>query len=1007
MRQASAPPAMEVLLRGAVEDARGLATSVAEFSKRSLTGGSAEALAALREQLTSVDKVRTALGTAVAQLSLKARVEEDQRASSAEAFPQRLADLHDSWRGDEASAPRRWLVSWTQALLAGRFSEAERLATSEITSSVIPPWLPVRAAQAADAVEQRSAIRFAGMATFLLRADDNHCSDVELPAGTRARIAALHARLLVLAEDWDEADSVLELARPLATGDPAVEAAVWASASVLRRSRPARPAQMEDIDQEWSSRLSDRGSYLAIAVELAQGSIRGAVDDHEAALRRATRAMAEVADPVGLPRRLGALIDHLPGEIWAGAAARAVTAGLLDDAELLLEHATGSEIVVAAAAAMRTEVARARGASGAELAALHVDAGLAAHIAQRLPEAVAHYDRALEANRNSASATRRLAEALAATAYGQAPGLADATLEKALALCAWARELEPLTEQNAWVFIVESDVHWQFVRAATPARPVHLWKALWTTARGVAMLRNEAQRWTALAWQLLEPGLPYAAHVAALQACFLAPDDVDAAMAKVATLIHVGRQAEALDLLQSINPPPPESLTAAVRAVIHHRNGETEAMRTSINTAVASTDKTAVASTDLSDLWFEEVRLTAAILNGARTDALDRAQELWRRVTEETYAGACLLAWAALVQGLTGPVASLAERLRPTEYGVPGDWTGMVVRGLAQLMDGDSAGWHPIRAALRGQTSVADIEQLRQLVHATLHLRGGPGVDLGPLQRLAEEASEVLTARDRHTDDKRQASDEVRLASEWLADLPGESGTMPREEVVGVGQGALALVSVLLGSLGNHADVQAALDALSGSEDEAVIASLRRWNGPVAQSQADEPDEPSGGEVGVADEEVVRLGVPPSWFADLEGPEEDHDLFTRHLPDLRAAQRLAGVPQLPPTRVHVDPRLEPSYYRVEAAGHVLAGDVPEPWYCPRNWWYSLTAASRDSDAEPIAVRSHDSPPYGPHDLLVAPPPTEALSALVIWPALEVVLHEVAAFYEHTEPSQPT
>ena len=54
-------------------------------------------------------------------------------------------------------------------------------------------------------------------------------------------------------------------------------------------------------------------------------------------------------------------------------------------------------------------------------------------------------------------------------------------------------------------------------------------------------------------------------------------------------------------------------------------------------------------------------------------------------------------------------------------------------------------------------------------------------------------------------------------------------------------------------------------------------------------------------------ERPVRVELPPSWFAGMNDPLNEHPLFLRYLPELRLRSRTT----IPPVQVSTDDGLEP------------------------------------------------------------------------------------------------
>ena len=70
---------------------------------------------------------------------------------------------------------------------------------------------------------------------------------------------------------------------------------------------------------------------------------------------------------------------------------------------------------------------------------------------------------------------------------------------------------------------------------------------------------------------------------------------------------------------------------------------------------------------------------------------------------------------------------------------------------------------------------------------------------------------------------------------------------------------------------------------------------------------------------------VISLVCPASWFAGVDSPTEQHEMFLRALPELR----LTSAAPIPSLTVSVDDSLEPDGYRIQVADVVLgSGTVP-------------------------------------------------------------------------------
>ena len=124
---------------------------------------------------------------------------------------------------------------------------------------------------------------------------------------------------------------------------------------------------------------------------------------------------------------------------------------------------------------------------------------------------------------------------------------------------------------------------------------------------------------------------------------------------------------------------------------------------------------------------------------------------------------------------------------------------------------------------------------------------------------------------------------------------------------------------------------------------------------------------------------VMTVDLPPSWFDAFDDPVSQHDLFLRHLPELR----LTATVEVPSISVSIDEALEPDGYRINVRGVTAEhGRVP------------LSGVLLPIAATPLLQETGTTAWDDVPDAVTWVDTGDSMAALLGWSPLEYVCHRV-------------
>jgi tetratricopeptide (TPR) repeat protein len=988
--------ALKTELQGSADAVLGVVQQILDALKdspgASLDGSKVDIL---RQSFSAVERLSEQLSVAAGVLvALQSHAGWEKRFGHA-FWAQRSAELTQKLEVDPDAGTTQWLEAFVDALTAGASEEASRLLAEGFKLADWAPWLPDRCAAVQDAVSvasvdgARSAVRLTDLIDLLSPTTDTSvtllAATVAEPStrdrlanitpGARIRILLLAVRILALADD-PRATLLISIAKGLLPfAAPADEAThlrsiTAAESFVERHGLPSgrRPvAWTEAMRGAAPSDLASLHEYIA----RSRSPLPDASDppDHraksDAAAASTPNLMTEVTefvnslpDVAGIAARLGVLIETPSEELTVALAARLCREEQFATAELLLESFTYySESRQLQVSQLKLDIVRSRASTPEELAAANTNVGDFALWGREFDLAQERYKESLALRPDHPDTLRSLADVLQASTPQYEPKVAQDNLRRAIELCAQAAELDPIVGDTSWALLVERAAHVTLSAFVSEDRGAHLWRAIALTAKAVSLQPDQTDRWSTLAVDLLNAGVYECADLAASQYRRLSSDDDDSRELVALTALNVGRFNVGLTLL----PDDPDKAAAADRdpgdtawthALLAHALWQAGNAPRAVEHFVRAQEL----SPQLQyRQWLAELRTERDDPEANRD-----WRSLWRDSDIDTLDGLDAAAWAATYQGLTTSSRELANRLEPLERLVAGARTSLLVRGIARVWDRGSdadAGWDDLKAAYDWMTVPEEITQTTDLVRA-MTLRT-PVDDPHPLadrvSRLGEdrlaEVSQLV---------ERQAGKPVHLTElDWFARRLDDHVVPP----------ALAAVREAM-------DLAMRGEAVDREPDEGT-----------AETDVVQPEASSGDGDQAAQEETIKVALPPSWFTALEGREETHEFFLRSLPDARAAARRVSAAESvdQPVRVRVEPDCEPDQVWVGSPGLTVpvATVVDGQWYCPRTWLLGLTP-DRRSAATPSSVPG----------LLAVPPPVDAIARLGSWSSAETVARVV-------------
>ncbi len=686
---------------------------------------------------------------------------------------------------------------------------------------------------------------------------------------------------------------------------------------------------------------------------------------------RTAIAAAESLDEAD--EQVARLLDPVPAEIYLALAERALATDEPDLAKRSLEHATTTALNEAV-----------RGEAHDQLAALAQHAGDGEQErTERLAAAIA-WDRAERADRALASAAAlvvldpqhaearcRVASSLILLSWATPKEIALPQLRRALevnepvAAIVEAQALQ-LTDRDwlrAWALWNEGSARRRLAAFDGEPRADHRWRALLAALRTVAVVPTNGSMWTGLADAAFELDLLSMAELAAGKATRLDPSR-DKIAQHVRALANLGEFERALDVLGDPTNPFEWNMQAHVRV----RLGQAR-------TAAAVFD---AHRPEPDSQWARLSHVTSLLLVDRRAEAVAAAKDLdasLRARLSETEIRS-VAARESLILGNDERVEALTTDLRASgEHN--SDFELAVVRTVqGRHLDAASLFASYVRS-FTSQDDVACWEHIDLDVLAlVLADRGDPLPDLSEAQRELDELRTRSVARrdplaELDLADSDGADDtSVAAAKDVGRTIVAVAGDDLQAVEAGIGRLDAALGGVPTGPLRRVAGRTAASAAGRGRRSCRGGRPLRRRDAACERTPRGGADEhrrpaacgvtgrcgPEGGLCGALSSRrpqsrVVRPArgesarsrtarrrcrvcseqcalstqLPPSWFAAVRTPTEQHELFLRHFPEMR----LVIAATIPGIHVSTDAALEPSGYRVLVHDDVVeVGTLP-------------------------------------------------------------------------------
>lgn len=889
----------------------------------------------------------------------------------ATSWPERAARLTSRLTEDPAAGSREWLAAWAGAAHLGRYDEAERLLSAGFPLPSRLGWLPDRLVSMLQAMQ--SALTAADEPEWLAQGlrrcapilryfvDGAELDGASALGGTDRRDAAVllaqwtaaagqdAAAVRVLADDLGASAADLLVIDALGADDPE------------ERARRAREAL-----------VADSGHVAAVAV-LAQSSVEGATASCE-------RVISSLAHLEGWIPYLDALPVPVNAAIWLALARRAGSEhhpdalAFLDRAESAPSDARTrsasrqlrAELLLAAGSAPPNEVADLLEQAATDL--IDLDAASARDL----------YGRALALVPDHVDAALGWADAVRLVTWTVPIDEARPDIERALGLLGQAHRRHPVDATTAWSLLVESGLRLRLAAGIDPSGSVEAWKALAAVARLLAIDPDRAGAWAGLASVLYDLGAYQSAADAAEVAIAIDPANEAGRDAAMKSLVNLG-DPRAVTMIEALPEGERQSWHLSVLA-----------LAVLFEDAVRANEAAATAVRDQGhDPWTRWVAGLAATLAGQDDEAETHWRWLWReapRTLDQLY----FVAVAAVELGYPQDARDLCARILEGQTTASDDGLVLAVLGMARLLNGDGGGMDDVVLGIRRSPTRRFLDDHRQLT-------------LGRLEVLAQ---------------RREVSIDLERAYEALAARHAElRPETPVEEIVGIGNrvatvaaqhrdpelarqartAAKATAARLLAREGRadeaipllrelceqEPDVREHRIALDAAEPATAAATAETPPGAVTEGASDGSAPPVG--EAAADGYRLELIVPQAWFSGVDDPVRDHEIFSRHLPDLRARLSRRGI-VVPPVRVQGDDSVQDGYGVTVDGTLVVTGFVePDRLVCLRDWLPSLPVdqqqqAQPASDADRVTVPILDGAP--------------SAVPLVTWNAAEVVVRRL-------------
>jgi hypothetical protein len=804
-----------------------------------------------------------------------------------------------------------WLDDWFTALAALRLDAVDRLVSLEPS---LPPGtgMLVRRCRATSAALDS---RDWDVAAPLLETGARGVavgSDSVPSTSVRRDLWVLLVRLALAVERPDDARSALAEASR-AGGGPILDALAERLKSLDSSGGPVRGDLMTIGGSSEDALLE-----LARVVNITAGASGSSDLRIDTGMTAARTAIASAPSLDGADEQVARLLDPVPAEIYLALAERA----LLEDAPDLAERSLARVTTTALNAAVRGEaydqlaILARRAGDGERERTQRLAAAKAWDSAERPDRILASTDALITLDPGHAEARCLAAGSLSQLSWNAPKEVALPQLRRALEI------LEPVAEivdsqanqladpdwLRAWALCAESLVRVRLADFDGEHQADQRWRALLAAMRAVAVRPTKNWVWTATADAAYANRMWSLAELAAREASRLDPSRETSAE-HVRALANLGEFTRALEVLGEPGSP----FEWSMQAHVHIHLGQPAV-------AAAVFD----AHPPLPDFrWARLSNVNALLLVGRRDEAVAAAKDLdasmRARLTETGVRSTS--ARLALIVGNDERAETLSEEVRANgEH--DSDFDLAVIRTV-QGRESEAATL--FASYVRDFTSLDDVacwENIdRHLLSLVLADRGIPHPDLSEAQGELDALRTRLAAR-------RDPVAELDLTESDGADGTAVAAAkevgrtiveLAREDLVGDTAGANPLVA---GQLDDESVINE--DLLRGASSSGVTAEavsvVRSLTGDPALGSlaqvvsAGLDPEPAAADVAPAAPQPFALSteLPPSWFATVTNPTEQHELFLRHLP----AMRLTSAAVVPAVSVSTDAALEPGGYRV-------------------------------------------------------------------------------------------
>ena len=972
-------------MRDVGQDARDLTASVRTLRSQRTRGNKPihELIGTLTEQQIAADGIRIALAEAARRLVVLTDAEHDEMRFGRLGWPDRLRELRHEFEIAPMPAARRWLATWTDALLAGRFDDAVRLTSVPFAFPPELGWLQDRCIAGLDAIQIISPSRWATLGTFLTQGA-TFGGEATLDLKQRSGLMVMEARMRALAE-MPGAIRLLEDAALLA---PSTHVEIVAATKMVERlgrrsvveETDASPSDRERSEAGSAERTSADGepssNELPAVVEWLQLAKEDASDRD--LMPEAYRAVSALPSVVGAIGRIDALLERAPDELWVAIGERLRRDGLLDDALVALERVELSTPNVEAEkanvfAAMSADVGDPPSARADYL----FEAGRTAIMADRVEDSIAAYEAARLQVHDHIAATYGLADALRVSVSTAPFGQARAQLERALGLCDEADVLNRDGEEAPWGLLVETDVAGRLGQAASEARSEALWRSVCAAGRAIAF-DPSPEAWLALSAILHTLSCTRTAELTSRFAEALAPLSDTVLGRRIDALTYRGRTKEAREILDE-----PRTTEVFGGSWVDANRARAELFAGELGDAVGHIN--AVLAENPEDAWSREIRAQILTVRRETSGAREDWEWVWRHAALDEFYGLVAAAWGALGQELIRSAHDLALELIPVERASVDDGDGHTVLGISSLLLGDASGWDHLRTAI-GTADTYNIGYMRNRIRAIL---GDRAINVDRLDTDFEQRAAELESSDQMPPMEQVAEEMRRVLEQFSGDTPTD--LMARRGA----RLTRALYRYHASDADSLVELRDLAEETAWPELAGLLDRLDDFAEPVEIPPAATENLPDGTE---PDDWVnMFIELPPSW------DDRASTLADVHLPDLLsiAFNRRRSIPERFALSSGQD--LEPNQYRIGLqSGRIVQGNVPPGvWYCRRDWLSAIPEESR------MAIGSTS---VSKHLVTVPTPADDDFTTRVIaWSPLELIARRatglVAVATRQTTPSR--